>query len=45
MDLLAGNDIFKPVPVAQISEFKVQVVKAKLQITIRATGPMIKDRL
>jgi hypothetical protein len=43
MSLLAGTDMFKPVPVVQISDFKVQGVKAKLQITLRATGPLIKD--
>jgi hypothetical protein len=38
MDLLAGTDIFKPVPVVQISEFKIQGMKANLNITLRATG-------
>jgi hypothetical protein len=38
MDLLAGTDIFKPVPVVKISEFTVQGIKANLTITLRATG-------
>jgi hypothetical protein len=38
MDLLAGTDIFKPVPVVKISEFKVRGIKANLSITLRATG-------
>jgi hypothetical protein len=38
MDLLAGTDIFKLVPVVQISEFNVQGIKANLKITLRATG-------
>jgi hypothetical protein len=38
MDLLAGTDIFKPVPVVKISEFEVQGTKANLKITLRATG-------
>jgi hypothetical protein len=38
MDLLAGTDIFKPVPVVKISEFRVQGMRANLSITLRATG-------
>jgi hypothetical protein len=38
MDLLAGTDIFKPVPVVRISEFRVQGMRATIKITLRATG-------